>query len=180
MPPVHRATLDGPPNYRVMASPEIAANLMSEAFEPPRDNNEPADTRDILQLDEPLLLFLTSAVEQADDPLSDSETHREFVEATVRYARAVERYMSNPQVRSRFHDRTSRLFNVLGQYVTAQALQPPSGVRPPETAAIFQIAARVREFALAHERQRLLEELPLRRDAIVEEFGIFPERWRDD
>ncbi|HLV27343.1 MAG TPA: hypothetical protein VKZ41_13630 [Gemmatimonadales bacterium] len=153
---------------------------MSHAFEPPRENAEPADTRDTLKLDEPLLLFLTSAVEQRDDPLADADMHREFVDATVRYARAVERYMSNPQVRSRFHDRTSRLFNVLGQYVTAQALQPPSGVRPPETAAIFQIAARVREFALAHERQRLLEELPLHRDAIVEEFGIFPERWRDD
>src|SRR5690606_32370505 len=97
---------------------------------------------------------------------------------TVRYAREVERYMSNPQVRSRFHDRASRLYNVLGQYVTAQALQPPSGARPPEAMAIFQIASRVREFALAHERQRLSQELPLTRDAIVEEFGIRPERWR--
>src|SRR5690606_41848931 len=117
---------------------------------------------------------------QATDPRAATAMHREFVDATVRYARAVERYMSNPQVRSRFHDRTSRLFNVLGQYVTAQALQPPTGLRPPESAAIFQIAARVREFALAHERQRLLEELPQKRDAIVQEFGRFPERWRDD
>ncbi len=153
---------------------------MSDAFEQPSEHADPADTRDVLKLDEPLLLFLTAAVEQANDPLADTEMHREFVDATVRYARAVERYMSNPQVRSRFHDRTSRLFNVLGQYVTAQALQPPTGLRPPESAAIFQIAARVREFALAHERQRLLEELPQKRDAIVQEFGIFPERWRDD
>jgi len=146
----------------------------------PQESPEPQDARDTLALDEPLLLFLTAAVEQAGDPLADTEAHRHFVDATVRYAREVERYMSNPQVRSRFHDRASRLYNVLGQYVTAQALQPPSGARPPEAMAIFQIASRVREFALAHERQRLSQELPLTRDAIVEEFGIRPERWRDD
>lgn len=153
---------------------------MDHGFDCSSEYTEPNDARDNLALDEPLLLFLTAAVEQGRDPLADSAAHREFVDATVRYARAVERYMSNPQVRTRFHDRTSRLFNVLGQYVTAQALQPPSDARPPESMAIFEIASRVREFALAHERQRLLEELPLKRDAIVEEFGIRPERWRDD
>ena len=154
--------------------------MMHEGFEQPEEQTEPKDAREMLGLYEPLLLFLTSAVEQARDPLADTAAHRQFVDATVRYAREVERYMASPQVRSRFHDRASRLFNVLGQYVTAQALQPPTGARPPESLAIFQIAARVREYALAHERERVSQELPVTRDAIVEEFGIMPERWRDD
>lgn len=153
--------------------------MPADGFDCPPNQAEPRDARETIALDEPLLLFLTAAVDQARDPLTDVEAHRAFVEATVRYAREVERYMASPQVRTRFHDRLSRLYNVLGQFVTAQALQPPSSPRLPETSAIFEIASRVREFALAHERQRVLQELPAARQAIVEEFGIEPERWRE-
>ncbi len=139
---------------------------------------EPRDARETLTLDEPLLLLLTSAVDQSRDPLGDAEAHRVFVEATARYVREVERYMAHPQVRSRFHDRLSRLLNVLGQYVIAQSLQAPTGARAPETTAIFEIAARVREFALTHERQRVAMELPESAEAIRMAFGIDPDEWR--
>ncbi len=142
------------------------------------DRVESRDARETLTLDEPLLLLLTSAVDQSRDQLGDPAAHREFVEATVRYVRDVERYMSHPQLRSRFHDRLSRLLNVLGQYVIAQALQAPTGARAPETTAIFDIAARVREFALTHERHRVAMELPESAEAIRMAFGIDPEEWR--
>lgn len=152
---------------------------MSDRHETSPEHVEPRDAREALALDEPLLLLLTAAVEHDGDPFVDDERHRAFVEATVRYVRAVEEYAAQPQLRTRFHDRLNRLYNVLGQYVVAQALQPPSGPRSPEATAIVQIASRVREFALAHERQRLAQELPAATPAIRERFGIDPDSWRE-
>lgn len=139
---------------------------------------EPRDARETLTLDEPLLLLLTSAVDQARDPLGDATAHCAFVESTARYVREVERYMAHPQLRSRFHDRLSRLLNVLGHYMIAQALHVPSATGGPERTAISEIAARVREVALTHERQLLSVELPESAEAIRTMFGIDPDEWR--